>query len=222
MARCDCSGHEATFTTKVAEDDLRDYLRHGPDRTTRELVAALRTEGVDGASVIDVGGGIGALGFELLAAGAARVTSVDASSAYVETARREAARRGTADRIEYRRGDFVELAPEVPPADLVTLARVVCCYGDMPALLGAAAGRAGRAVGLVYPRDAWWTRFGAALLSPIMAGRRDGFRFYVHRERAMDEVLRGAGFERRTIRRNAFWQVAVYDRVETVQRPVHA
>lgn len=212
MAHCDCSGHEAAFTTKVAEDDLRDYVRRGPDRTTRELVAELRAEGVDGASVIDVGGGIGAIGFELLALGAARVISVDASSAYVETARREAVRRGLADRIEHRRGDFVELAPEVEPADFVTLARVVCCYGDMPALLGAAAGRAGRAVGLVYPRDAWWTRFGSALLGPITAARRDGFRFYVHRERAMDEALRGAGFERRSIKRGAFWQVAVYDR----------
>ena len=59
---------------------------------------------------IDIGGGIGAVQHELLAAGAAHVTSVDASDAYLQTAREESDRRGLAGRVTYYHGDFLELA----------------------------------------------------------------------------------------------------------------
>ena len=89
--------------------------------------------------MLDIGGGIGAIQLELLAAGASRAQAVDASEAYVETARAEAERRGYGDQTTARVGDFVELAPSIEPADVVTLDRVVCCYPDVDALLGAAA-----------------------------------------------------------------------------------
>jgi precorrin-6B methylase 2 len=212
MTRCECSGHETTFDTKMAEDDLRRYRSRGPDRPIRQLVEALRSGGVDGATLIDIGGGIGAVPFELLGLGAASAISVDASSAFVTTARAEAERRGVADRIRYVEGDFVDVATKVERADLVTLCRSICCYGDMPALLGAAADRARRSVGVVYPRDTWWSRAGATVFNVVLHVARDGFRFHVHREGEMDRVLRSAGFERRSIARGLIWQVAVYDR----------
>jgi len=66
----------------------------------------------------------------LLAAGAAHATSVDASAAYLEAARKESSRRGLVDRVTYRHGDFVELAESIPPADIVTLDRVINVYPD--------------------------------------------------------------------------------------------
>ena len=97
------------------------------------LLEAIRAQTPERASVLDIGGGVGAIEHEkLLAAGAAHATSVDASAAFLDAAHREAERRGWADRLTQRRGDFVALADEVDDADVVTLDRVICCYPDDP------------------------------------------------------------------------------------------
>src|SRR5512143_605941 len=140
---CTC-GCANTFSTKEADADLRSYRSSGPTSSTRALIEALVAEGVDGATLLDVGGGIGAIQLELLPAGAASAEIVDATEAYVAVARAEAERRGYGDRTRGRVGDFVSLAPEVDAADIVTLDKVVCCYSDMPALLGRAAAHARR------------------------------------------------------------------------------
>lgn len=212
MASCDCSGEGNVFNERTAEDDLRAYLRDGPDRATRDLIEAISAEGVSEATLLDIGGGVGAIQLELLAVGAASADSVEISPAYLAVARRLAERRGLADRIVQRQGDFVELASTVPPADVVTLARVVCCYPVMPVLLGRSAEHARRMLGLVYPRDAWWTRIGARLANVWFRLTRDALRIHVHSEREMDRLVRAAGFERRVLRRRPFWQVALYVR----------
>lgn len=206
---CTC-GCPNTFSTKEAEGDLKRYLKQGPDRTTRALIDAIVAEGVDGATLLDIGGGIGAIQLELLAAGAASATSVDATEAYVEVARGEAERRGYGDRTSGQVGDFVELAPGIEPADIVTLDRVVCCDPDMRGLLGAASARARRMVGLVYPRDTWWNRIGARAIAAFGWLTRDTTRWHLHRTRDIDAILRGAGFRRRDVDRSLIWQVALY------------
>jgi hypothetical protein len=211
--RCDCGCLPNTFSDREAADDLKRYLHKGPDETTRALIDAVVREGVEGLSLLDIGGGIGAIQLELLAAGAIRADAVDASEAYVVTARDEAARRGYGDRISARVGDFVTLAPVVDPADVVTLDRVVCCYPDVDALLGAAAGKAARVVGLVYPRDTWWNRFAGRVINAWSWLTRDATRWYLHPTARVDEVMRRAGFAaRRPVKRSFIWQVVLYRR----------
>src|SRR5918995_1651288 len=126
MTSCCCQGVDEMFGEKTAEHDLRRYRKRGPSKSTRVLVEALKREGIEHATVLDIGGGIGAIQHELLEAGAERATSVEASVAYVRAAREEAERRGHTDRITHREGDFVALAHLVEPADVVTLDRVIC------------------------------------------------------------------------------------------------
>ena len=161
---CDC-GCANVFSTKESEADLKRYRERGPESSTKALIDAVRAQGVDGATLLDIGAGIGAIQLGLFEAGLARAESVDATEAYVETARAEAERRGYGARVAGRVGDFVAVAPEISPADFVTLDKVVCCYRDMPALLGRAAERANRAIGLVYPRQAWWNRAASRLFA---------------------------------------------------------
>lgn len=154
-APCSC-GCPNTFSTKEADADLTRYVKEGPNPSTRALIAAIVAEGIEGSTLLDIGAGIGAIQLELLAAGAKSAELVDATDAYVAAAGAEAERRGYGDRARGRVGDFVALAGEIGPADVVTLDKVVCCYTDMPALLGHAGEHARRMVGLVYPRDTWW------------------------------------------------------------------
>ncbi|MGZ8562754.1 MAG: methyltransferase domain-containing protein [Candidatus Limnocylindria bacterium] len=204
--------YDAVFDDRAARHDAEGYRRHGPQGSTMRLVNEVTARGVRGASVLDIGGGAGAIGMELLAAGAESLTDVDASRAYIEVARAEIGRRGWAERAAFHYGDFVELADEIDPADVVTLDRVVCCYGDWQALVDRSARHARRLYALVYPNDRWWLRAGIAIgnLWPRLAGRT--YRGYVHPERAIDARIRSIGFERRSHHRGWVWQTAVYER----------
>ena len=207
-----CDGLEHTFDRKNADNDLRNYLRRGPDKSTRILIDALRASGVEGRTLLDIGGGIGAIHHELFDSGVTRATDVDVSRAYIQVAREEDARRGQSERVDYRIGDFVALAGEIEPADIVTLDRVICCYHDMPALVRASSVRARRSYGLVFPRETWWMRLAHVVLNFAQQVRRDSFRFFLHRGDEVDAILRSNGFERRFARRTFIWNVVVYVR----------
>ena len=77
------------------------------------LTDAIRKEGVQGLTLLDIGGGLGAVQHALIEAGVQQVVSVEASSAYIQAAEEELRRRGEADRVSIRHGDFVALAEEI-------------------------------------------------------------------------------------------------------------
>jgi SAM-dependent methyltransferase len=207
-----CRDAENLFDQRDARQRLERYQRRGAEGTTRLLLESLREAGVGGASVLDIGGGVGVVHHELIRAGAARATDVDASSAYIAAARRESERQRHAERVSYVHGDFVALAPGIAPADIVALDRVVCCYPDMPALVGAAAERAGRLLGLVYPRDVWWVRAGIRGVNLGLALQRTAFRVFCHPTVAVDAEVRRAGLVQRLRRARGPWQVVLYER----------
>jgi SAM-dependent methyltransferase len=210
--RCCEPDFERIFDESEAASDLRSWERDGLPDSTAKLIDALRSEGVEGAAVIDIGAGVGMVHLELLAAGAASAIDVDASSAYLATARAEAERRGVGDRVTYLHGNAVDLAPSLPRADIVTLDRVICCYPDLRALLAAATSPQPRLIGLVHPSDPWWVRAPAAVLNALsgLLRRRDDF--YIHRQREIDGLLREAGYGQLHKGGSRVWRVAIYGR----------
>jgi len=206
---------ERVFDRKTAEDDLRDFRRKGAPWSTRELIDELAS-GLDlgGATVLDVGAGVGAVHLELLARGAASAVDVDGSGAYVAVAREEAGRHGFGERVRHVVGDLTLVAPTLEPADLVALDRVVCCYGDVASLLAAASTLARRRLGLVYPRDRWWIRAGSAVGNLVMYRRSAGYQMRVHRVAAMAALLEAAGFTRLAGRDGRVWRVETWERVK--------
>lgn len=212
MNCCQCEGIEGFFNQREAKHRLSVYRRKGPERSTRILLDALRQAGVDGATLLDIGGGIGAVQLELLKTGVASASDVDASTSYLAMAREESARQGYQDRITYHHGNFVELAPDIASADVVTLDRVICCYHDLNGLVNASASKARRLYGLVYPRDYWMTSVFVAFVNTLFSLRRNPMRIFAHRDRAVEALLRADGLERRFHRNAGFWQVVVYAR----------
>ncbi len=212
MPQCSCcQNYDREFDDRVARRELDAFRRHGPNRSTRLLIDALGAQGIDGCSLLDIGGGVGAIHHELLKSGASRAVDVDASAAFIAAARREAERLGHADRVAYRYGDFVELAPEIEPADVVALDRVVCCYPDMPTLVGLSVARARMLYGIVYPPEKWWIRLGISVINWFRR-RGNGTQFFVHSVEAIDRTIRDAGFEPRFAGQTLMWRIAVYAR----------
>jgi magnesium-protoporphyrin O-methyltransferase len=206
------SGAANVFGERAARRRLERYRAKGPGGTTRMLLDALRAEGVAGLTLLDIGGGIGAIGFELLGAGVATATEVELSPAYVLAARDEAERQGVADRYACRAGDFVALADDLPAAGIVTLDRVICRYPDMPALVGQSAVKAARLYGAAYPRDVWWVRAIRVVANVGLRVTRNPLRLFIHRTAAVEAVVRGGGLVPLFHRDAGYWQVVVYGR----------
>jgi len=212
MNCCQCQGIEEIFSQQSVTKELSRYRAKGPGTTTRLLTEAIKEEGVDGLTLLDIGGGVGAIQYELLAAGVQEVTSVEASTAYITAAQAEAQRRGLIERVSYYHGDFVDLAGDIAPADIVTLDRVICCYPDMEKLVSLTAKRARKVYGLVYPRNTWWIKLALAVGNFTFWLRRSAYRGFVHPTRAVESLLENFGLKRRFFRRTLIWQVVVYSR----------
>lgn len=174
------------------------------------MVAFVRARGLDGATVLEAGGGVGAIQLELLEAGAERSVNVELSPAYEQEARLLLREAGREERVERRIGDFVR--DEAGPADVVVMHRVVCCYPDYEPLVGAAAERARRALVLSYPREAWWSKLAFAAFNLVQRLRRRKFRAYVHPAAGIVGAAERRGLHRALDGRGFFWQVAGLER----------
>lgn len=213
MTCSQCVGAGEVFNSRTAKSELKRYRRRGPRRTTRMLVDGLASGGASqGASILEVGGGIGAVQYELMERGASRATSVDASPAYVAVARQEATRRGLADQIEHLEADVLDVADDLADADLVALDRVVCCYPEVGRLIGAVAAKTRSRMALVMPREGRLVRLLFWLPNAYMWLRRNPFRVYVHPQGLVDAAAAQAGLTRVSREKRGLWAVAVYHR----------
>jgi magnesium-protoporphyrin O-methyltransferase len=212
-----CCDEDLAFLGYDGMDAARDLAKWRAGRlhpATQELIDAIRAEGVDGARLIDIGAGVGAVHLTLLEAGAVSAIDVDASREYLATAREEAERRGLGSRVEYRYGDVVELAIELPPADIVTLDSVICCYPYLTPLLTAAMRPHPRVMGLTYPRDVWWMRAYMRLWNLAHALRGSPARYFIYRRAQVDRPLAGVGYRIAYQGGTRDWRVVVYRRAD--------
>ena len=212
MSCCPPKGYDKLFGRRAAARDVRRYEKDGLDETGASMVAFLRERGIAGTSVLEIGGGIGALQLELLAAGAERATNLELSPEYEEAARGLLCERGLEERVDRRLGDVVADPSLAEPADVVLMHRVVCCYPDADVLVGAAAERARRFLLMSFPRDTALFRAGARVLNLGFRLLRWEYRTFVH-PRAT--ILAAA--ERRGLRlvegsRGRIWHVAALER----------
>jgi tRNA1(Val) A37 N6-methylase TrmN6 len=132
------------FNQRKVAQELKRYREKGPGRTTRLLADGIVQSGALGGTVLDIGSGLGGLTLALLERGASHTVAIDASTAYIDAARDEAAQRGHADAIQFIHADFVNAASQLSSASIVALDRVVCCYPSCKHLLDAALARAQR------------------------------------------------------------------------------
>ena len=91
---CDPRGCDRFFGKRFARRVARRYRKHGLGKTERAMVGYLESCGLAGATVLEVGGGVGELHVELLKRGAERAVNLELSPAYDEEARAAARRIG--------------------------------------------------------------------------------------------------------------------------------
>jgi magnesium-protoporphyrin O-methyltransferase len=217
-----CSGlSEATgrqFGEKRAAEDLERYRAKGPGKTARMLLAGIEAARAlpppdavaSSAGVLDIGTGVGAVVFELLKKRPTNAIAVDMSAAYIAAASAEAERQQRSGAVRFVEGDFVTVAAQIAPADVVTLDRVICCYPDGRALLDESLRHARRSLALSYPRDVWYVKLFVFVENLVRRLRGNPFRTFVHSAAAMQRRVEDAGFHLASRTSTLTWRADVF------------
>jgi magnesium-protoporphyrin O-methyltransferase len=205
---CDARGCDDFFGGSFARRVATRYRKRGLTKPAQRIVEYLEHAGIERASVLEIGGGVGEIQLELLKRGAASAVNLELSPAYDQEARRLLREAGIDEaRVERRLHDIAAAPEDVDPADVVVLHRVVCCYPDYERLLGAAAGRARRLLVFSHPpRNVASRAFMAAQnLGLRITGKE--FRTFAHPPAAMLDVCRAHGLRPAYAHPGAIWQV---------------
>lgn len=206
-----CQDAGKFYNEKKARSELKRYRKKGPIASTAKLIEQMRSD-AEGKSLLDVGGGIGAIQLELFKEGLTSTTQIDASQAYLQMAEEEAAKDGYGDRWSGQYGDFVELAPELPKHELVALDRVICCYPYLEELLRAAARCSSERIALVYPKVNLLTRMGFPVADLALRLWGSSFQLYLHPREETHRILEEEGFEPLAMDKSGLWHVETFGR----------
>jgi precorrin-6B methylase 2 len=209
---CTPKGYRQIFSERSARAQARSYRRNGLEARSRPIVQLLNEHGVQGLTLLEVGGGIGAIQIELLKAGLARAVSVELTPTYEESAAELLREAGFEDRVERRVMDFVDAGLEVETADIVVMNRVICCYPDLARLAGAAADHTRGLLVMTFPKERWWTRAIAWMANVGIAMTRREFRIFVHPVAQILATGEQHGLKLSVNSPGVFWQLAVMRR----------
>jgi len=206
-------GIESFFDSTRAKEEADAYLRGGLDTRSIRLIEYLLKNAGGPLRLLDVGGGVGGVHYELLRRGIAdSAVAVEASSAYIEAARSIGRELGLDNRVQYLHADFARAADTVEPADAVILDRVICCYPLLDELLSAAADKAGRFLALSYPRAKWWVFITFKLFNLYLRLKRCNFRTYLHPHSQVHAIAAQKGLEPVHAGTQGLWQITVFSR----------
>jgi 16S rRNA G966 N2-methylase RsmD len=209
---CDRTGYQTVFSDRFARRVARMYCRRGLDRTQRRLVTFLTERGIEHASVLEIGGGVGEIQIELLSRGARKATNLEISRNYEPEAEALLERFGMVDRVQRRFVDIATSPNAVEPADVVVLHRVVCCYPDYERLLSAAAGHAKRLLVYSHPPRNSLIRMIISCENLLHRLRGSNFRAFVHPPAAMIKTAEAQGMSVSYRHRGVSWHVVGLER----------
>src|SRR5688500_11824294 len=200
------------FGGRFARRMAARYRKKGLDKTAQAMVEMLAERGLEGATVLEVGGGAGEIQLELLRRGAASATNLELSPAYEPEAAALIAEAGLAGRVQRRQVDIAIDPDAVEPADIVVLNRVVCCYPDYARLLGAAADHARHHLVFSHPPRNAVSRAVVATQNLLLRVSGREFRTFAHPPAAMRAVLAEHGLRPAVARSGPVWQVVAATR----------
>jgi hypothetical protein len=208
---CTPSGYGDIFDEKQARRSLRRYDRKGLDKMASSMVGFLVSRGMEGRSVLEAGGGIGAIQVELLRAGASSSSNVELSGEYESAAHELSRRENLTDLVTRRVGDFVELATDLR-ADDVVMHRVICCYPYPERLMSAALGASDRFVAATFPRDRLGPKIAISASNAVCRLKGADFRSFLHSPEKIMGLADAAGFEVAFEDRDFVWNAVVWER----------
>ena len=197
MSCCCLDPYALMFDKEKADQDMKDYHETGIKKSSRPLFSLINDLPLKGKSLLDIGGGIGAISFELFKKDLKNSTHNDISKAYLSAFSNEVEKQELDNRVKVIPGDFSQMHEAFEMADIVSLDKVICCYPDFHTLVSRSVAKAGRWYVYNVPRNKWWVRLGMWLdmhWTKYKTGK--SFKSYVHPIAEINELIRNAGFDK--------------------------
>ena len=209
---CDPRGCDRMFGARFAKRMAAGYRKRGLGKTAQAIVDLVMQGDVQGATVLEIGGGVGEIQLELLRRGAATATNLELSPGYELEAAALIEQAGVGGRVQRRLVDIATDPGAVEPADIVVLNRVVCCYPDVAKLLGAAADHARQQLVFSHPPRNAVSRAVVGTQNFLFRVVGRDFRTFAHSPDAMLAVLAEHGLQLKAVHSGRVWQVAAVSR----------
>jgi len=206
-----CCGADRLFNLKSAQKELLSYRKKGPRKSTKKLLLLLSGYDQKGKSLLDIGGGIGAIQWEFVNNGGVKTTDVDSSSGYLSVATGYA-REIKHEAASFRMADFNDVHEEVDRHDFVSLDKVICCYPDYKKLLGNALDKTGTSMALSMPLGGWISKFMNQFTRVYLVFKKNKFRTYIHSPKKVHAFIESRGFRLAEKSISFPWLVRVYER----------
>jgi magnesium-protoporphyrin O-methyltransferase len=191
------------------------YKKDGLSKSSRIMMNWLIEHGLGGRNLLDLGCGAGTFSVEALKNGASTCVGIDLAPEMIMAADSLAAEMGLSTRAKFHLGNAA--SEELPPAEVVVMDKVICCYPELDSLLKNASSSSREIVCCVVPRDQglwkWPLRLAARTGNLIYRLRRRKLNwFYIHSLKAIDGFLREAGFAREKTAPSRMWLALLYKR----------
>lgn len=213
MKTCCTTPINKKFDLVRAKEELANYLAHGPKKNTLPLLKAVAPIDLSGATALDIGGGVGAILFQLLGQGVSKAESVDISEAYCAVLQEELNKRQLDSQIRIWNGDFLCLKDDLPNTDIVTLDKVICCYEHFKDLVLHSLNKTKKWYVYSLPRDVWWVKLAHFLKEYRVRNRPECFRSFIHPVHAIESLIEQQGFQKHWQGTRAQWLYTIYRRV---------
>lgn len=207
-----CCGADMLFDMKSAQKEMKRYKRKGVKKVTDKLLKLLFQQNIKGSTLLDIGGGVGAIQWRFLKNGGKATIDVDASQGYLNVAKSYAKENYILDKTQFYHGDFIDVADEIDSCDFVTLDKVVCCYPDYKSLLSLALQKCDRAIALSFPFGGPISKGVALVMKLYLYIKRNPFRSFIHAPEEIEKFILSSGFEIAKKSTSFPWHVRVYKR----------
>lgn len=209
-----CCGADLFFDQKTADKKYKAYLKKGPSRVTAKMIEQLENQEVEDKSMVDIGGGIGALQWWFLGNGGNSTIGIDASSGYLKQAEEHAKTKGFESNVKFILGNCVDIYPHIETVDFITLDKVVCCYPNYKEILEATCDKATTTVSLSYPMDGFISEVVRKIGDFFMSFKDNPFRPFIHSVKEIRRVFKQKGYKRVAHNLAFPWHVETYEKTK--------
>ena len=210
---CCCSANPAAkFFDKEAKKWAKKYRKKGLEKITKMMIGGIEELGIDGKTILDVGGGVGGAHRKLLRDGASKAYVSELSQKMLTAAADFAKVEKLEDKVKYILGDIVEMNGEIPEVDITMHDKVICCYEFSDALLDYTLNKTKNIYAFVMPRDKFRIKIAFGLLTIISKIFRWEFHPFVHPVQPILDKIESAGFNIRYENATFMWKARVYEK----------
>jgi magnesium-protoporphyrin O-methyltransferase len=208
MSRCcNARGCDEFFGARYAARVARRYRKKGLDKTAQRIVTFLASQGIEAATVLEIGGGVGEIEIELLRRGASHAVNLELSP-------RTRRKRSGCFPSRVSKDGSSHACTTWPPTRRQSSRRIssfsTASFAATPTTGAARRGRghARRFIVFSYPPRHALSRLFIGAQNLVFTLRRREFRTFAHPPEAMLRVVEDVGFHHVFAHRAPVWQIA--------------